>query len=218
MSTTVPDSLPVLSPGAHRRRRDGGCFMEWVSLLAGERWSDHPSCTHPLLAHLARSVNDQLGDAQRQRLVPLIPDVIGLTSDDPRWHLEIALTAVRRAVLVPSDAEVGGALAAGLLTLDRALVRLDGRTPGALRPSTAATLSRVPEAEAWALEYTAGLSVPRYGLVDLARTAVDQGVAVIAAAPGAYEALPALLEESVAVCTRLAGRTSSGAVTPAPVG
>jgi len=28
--------------------------MEFASYLAGERWSDHPACTHPLLAVLAR--------------------------------------------------------------------------------------------------------------------------------------------------------------------
>ncbi len=28
--------------------------MELASYLAGERWSDHPACTHPLLAEAAR--------------------------------------------------------------------------------------------------------------------------------------------------------------------
>ncbi len=32
--------------------------MELASYLAGERWSDHPACTHPLLAAVARDVND----------------------------------------------------------------------------------------------------------------------------------------------------------------
>jgi hypothetical protein len=43
-----PDLLPILSPGKHRSPRTGACFMELASLLAGERWSDHPACTHPL--------------------------------------------------------------------------------------------------------------------------------------------------------------------------
>ena len=30
--------------------------MEFASFLAGERWSDHPACTHPLLAGVARDV------------------------------------------------------------------------------------------------------------------------------------------------------------------
>ena len=46
----LPDLLPVLSRGKHRNPRKGACFMELASYLAGERWSDHPACTHPLLA------------------------------------------------------------------------------------------------------------------------------------------------------------------------
>jgi hypothetical protein len=50
----LPDMLPVLSRGKHRNPRKGACFMELASYLAGERWSDHPACTHPLLASVAR--------------------------------------------------------------------------------------------------------------------------------------------------------------------
>ena len=47
--------------------------MEMASYLAGERWSDHPKCTHPVLASLARCVNDALGDVRRQELAMMIP-------------------------------------------------------------------------------------------------------------------------------------------------
>src|SRR5918995_5906964 len=82
--TAVPDALPVLSRGKHRSPKKGACFMEFASYLAGERWSDHPACTHPLLAAVARHVNDYTSDAGRSRLVELIPSVIGLTGDDLR--------------------------------------------------------------------------------------------------------------------------------------
>ena len=36
--------------------------MEFASYLAGERWSDHPRCTHPLLSAVARLVNDNTSD------------------------------------------------------------------------------------------------------------------------------------------------------------
>ena len=49
--------------GSHRSPRRGACFMEFASYLAGERWSDHPACTDPVLASLARGVNDNLTDA-----------------------------------------------------------------------------------------------------------------------------------------------------------
>jgi hypothetical protein len=86
-----PDLLPILSPGRHRSPRTGACFMELASLLAGQRWSDHPACTHPLLAALARHVNDYTSDAGRQRLAELIPSVIGLTGADLHIDARTAL-------------------------------------------------------------------------------------------------------------------------------
>jgi hypothetical protein len=50
-----PALLPLLSRGKHRSPLKGACFMEFASMLAGERWSDHPACTHPLLAAVAPS-------------------------------------------------------------------------------------------------------------------------------------------------------------------
>lgn len=70
---TVPDLLPLLARGRHRSPRRGACFMELASYLAGERWSDHPACTHPLLARLARDVNDLTSDDARPRLAPSSP-------------------------------------------------------------------------------------------------------------------------------------------------
>jgi hypothetical protein len=57
--------------------------MEVASLLAGERWSDHPSCTHPVLAQLAREVNDYSSDEGRRALASMIPAVVGANSADP---------------------------------------------------------------------------------------------------------------------------------------
>ena len=74
-TSSTPDLMPVLSRGKHRSPKKGACFMELASFLAGEPWSDHPACTHPLLASLARDVNDHLGDRARLRLAPLIPEV-----------------------------------------------------------------------------------------------------------------------------------------------
>ena len=65
------DVMPILSRGRHRSPRRGACFMEFASYLAGERWSDHPACTHGTLAHLARLVNDLTSDAGRARLTPV---------------------------------------------------------------------------------------------------------------------------------------------------
>ena len=96
----LPALLPVLSRGKHRSPRKGACFMEFASLLAGERWSDHPACTHPLLAAVARHVNDFTSDAGRARLAELIPSVIGLTGEDLHIDGRIALGSARLALPV----------------------------------------------------------------------------------------------------------------------
>ena len=99
----APDLVPVLSRGKHRSPRRGACFMELASYLAGEPWSDHPACTHPLLAALARDVNDYTSDAGRGALVELIPSVIGLTGDDLHLDVGVALLCAR-----PPAADHGG--------------------------------------------------------------------------------------------------------------
>jgi len=82
--------LPLLGRGKHRSPRHGACFMELASLLAGERWSDNPACTHRLLSKIARDVNDRTSDSARHGLAMLIPSVINLTSDDPQVDVRIA--------------------------------------------------------------------------------------------------------------------------------
>jgi hypothetical protein len=156
----LPDSMPVLSRGRHRNPRKGACFMEMASYLAGERWSDHPACTHPLLASLARLVNDHTSDTGRQRLAELIPSVIGLTSDDVRWDALIALRAAETALPVVS-AEMQNAMAVSVLSGNRLLAGLDGLPPDTLRPSSRAALLRAPLAARWAHRFTYDVSVSR---------------------------------------------------------
>ncbi len=116
-SSTLPDGIPVLSRGRHRTPRRGACFMELASLLAGERWSDHPSCTHPLLAQLARQVNDHTSDGGRQELLPLIPSVVGRGGNDCTW-LALAVAVAARPILdVPEATQ--RVLAAGLLRAEQ---------------------------------------------------------------------------------------------------
>jgi hypothetical protein len=68
--------------------------MEAVSVAAGLPWSDSPACTHPLLAHLARLVNDACTDAGRQGLVGLVPALATAAPRDP------ALASARLAATV----------------------------------------------------------------------------------------------------------------------
>jgi hypothetical protein len=156
----LPDLMPVLSRGKHRNPRRGACFMEMASYLAGERWSDHPACTHPLLASLARLVNDHTSDAGRQYLAPMIPSVIGLTSDDVRVDARIALRAAATALPVVS-AELQNAMAVSLLSCNRVLAELDGRPPGSLDEASREALLRTPLAARWAYRFTHDVSVSR---------------------------------------------------------
>ena len=102
LSTTIgrrPDGLPMLDRGGHRSPEHGACLMEYVSVLAGTRFSDHPRCTHPALAQLARVVNDEVVDpAARSRLAVLAPDLIGTRCRDPRITLAVMACCLRAAI------------------------------------------------------------------------------------------------------------------------
>lgn len=205
MATDQLDILPMLGRGKHRSPRRGACFMELASYLAGERWSDRPACTHPLLAHLARLVNDATSDAGRPRLAPLIPSVIGLTSPDPQWSHEIAHLVARRALPVVAEG-TQRALAVGLLTMDRLMAPGDDRDPDVPRPTTSAALESVPLATRWARDFIGrglgggthhpGPAILDFAVPGLARACVRD--------PDA--ALRDLLREAVDACETLAGR------------
>jgi hypothetical protein len=152
--------LPILSRGKHRNMRKGACFMEMASVLAGERWSDHPKCTQPLLAELARYVNDCTSDDNRHELVELIPSVVGMRSDDPRMDARISLRCATSALSVASE-ERQNALAVAVLTADRVLADLTGRPVGDLEPRSRAALDSTPRSAKWADELVrrAGISL-----------------------------------------------------------
>lgn len=96
----TPDFLPTLSSGAHDADDGEACVMEYVSMLAGEEWSDRPECTHPVLAHEARTTNDLLLDDDRPRLVPLIGRLFGTTEDSPEIRATLRLVQARRVTLL----------------------------------------------------------------------------------------------------------------------
>jgi hypothetical protein len=150
----IPDGVPVLSRGRHRNPTKGACFMEMASYLAGERWSDHPKCTHPVLASLARCTNDALGDVRRQELAMMIPEVVGLNPDDPR----VAPALMRRASLVAlpiASAERQNVMALAVMGAERYLAEIDGRDPTVLSAEALTALECVPGAERWARDFIA---------------------------------------------------------------
>lgn len=79
-----------LAAGTHLAPEDGTCLMEAVSAVTDDRWTDAPSSTHPLLAHLARLINDAVSDDLRDDLTAFIPDLIDTNSSEPFVHALIA--------------------------------------------------------------------------------------------------------------------------------
>lgn len=202
----------MLARGRHRSPRRGACFMELVSYLAGEKWSDHPRCTHPLLSALARAVNDASSDAARPLLAPLIPAVVGLDGNDVRWSVEIAMIAAVEALPVASAGRQN-ALAVGLLTCERVLDELEDREPGLLRPSTAAVFEEVPGAYEWARGFMTEdrMSIGRFAhdaAPEIVRLSVE-GVAE-ACVPDPDRRLRTMLAVAIEECRTWAG------LSPAP--
>ena len=71
-----------LKNGGHSPMGDDGmCVMEATAYIAGEPWSDHPTCVSRVLTDYCINLNDRWDDVARQRLVPFIPRLIG-TRDD----------------------------------------------------------------------------------------------------------------------------------------
>src|SRR5580693_652446 len=144
--------LPVLSAGRHRSAKRGACFMEYASYLAGERWSDRPTCTHPVLASLARLVNDLTSDGARSNLSTSIPSVVGLNGDDPRVPVLIAILAATSALPVASSMRQS-ALATGLVRCEQLLADWEGPEIDRARVRIRAAFLLTPGTEEWANEY-----------------------------------------------------------------
>src|SRR4051812_33649604 len=70
-----------LAKGSHSSPQQGACLLEVVSMFANEPFSDHPACVSPVLRNFGINLNDQWGGAQRQKLVPFIPRLVGTAGD-----------------------------------------------------------------------------------------------------------------------------------------
>lgn len=134
--------------------------MEYASYLAGADWSDHPDCTHPLLALVAREVNDETSDAARADLVPMIPSVIGVRPQDPRLVPALVVRCVRIVLPVVSW-RFQRNLAAALLTAEYVLAEMEGRPTSEVRAASAQVLAGVSEAAEWATKYLETYVLPR---------------------------------------------------------
>lgn len=193
--------------------------MEYASLLAGEKWSDHPGCTHPLLASLARQVNDHISDDARARLVTFIPSVIGLKSDDPTIDVRIAIRCAAMAIPVVAEPRQR-ALAVSLLVARQVLDELGKTTEEdkGLLDHAAGALASVPHATSWAEEFTAEHHVTARAFRKRSAPAAVR-VAIVgiaeAAIPDADDRLHELLSTVIADCSRSLGGSDTPALSGA---
>jgi hypothetical protein len=181
--------------------------MEYASYLAGERWSDRPSCTHPTMAALARLVNDLTSDAERSGLSILIPSVVGLNGDDPRLPTLVAVLAASSALPIAS-AMRQGALATGLARCDELLATWSGPEVDRARARIRAAFLMAPGTEEWALDFIEQVSPKGSHPVAindeaLLRTAVI-GIADACVAD-ADDRLARLLEQAITESTMILG-------------
>lgn len=206
-----PALVPILSAGRHRTPRTGACFMEFASYLAGERWSDHPACTHPALAFLARMVNDCTSDRARSRLSDLIPAVIGVNGNDRRIEIFLALRVATNALPIASE-ERQRALAVGILACRTRLARLGYPADNELEARIEDALTAAPLATRWAQDFVAqNVAATRDRAVSrMAESIIRTGVLGIAQAcsPGADALLREVLRGAIADCQALLGEAS----------
>jgi len=198
--SNLPDGIPVLSRGRHRTPRRGACFMEFASVLAGERWSDHPSCTHASLGQLARHVNDSTTDSGRQELGLLIPSVVGRRGDDRTW-LTVSVAVAARAILdVPEATQ--RVLSGGLLQAEQLCADAEPDL-AATRRATQLALELVPGAVAWVERLGVRTRInekafAKHCAPTMIRCAVDGVVA--SGSSDCDRRLRALLEVGIAAC------------------
>ena len=88
------DRPPRLSRGIHLSAEDGVCLMEYVSVIAGERFGPEPNCTDPAVAIVAGLVNDAMSDAARTALIDMAPSlaVTRGTTRDQTARVVVAVT------------------------------------------------------------------------------------------------------------------------------
>jgi hypothetical protein len=211
-----PDFVPLLSRGKHRHPRRGACFMEFASYLAGEKWSDHPACTHPLLARLARLINDYSSDAERSQLAGLVPAVVGLTSDDPRVDLRIAWRAAATALPLAVE-QRQRTMALTVVIAHRLRAEVDGRAPDYRGDPTTSVLAQVPLAARWAHEQAGIMPISlrdfrRRGAPAAILYAVDSIAKASVANPDRH--LRELLSSTIDDCTALIGARCVPAAAP----
>jgi hypothetical protein len=87
-----------LSRGRHSSPGEGTCVMELASMLAHERFSDHPQSVCPVIGEFLRTYNDAVDDERRQALYAYAAAAVGTrgTRADERRRARLCAEAAGR--------------------------------------------------------------------------------------------------------------------------
>ena len=69
--------------GKHASPDRGACVVELASMLAGERFSDHPPTVCPVIAGFLRGYNDLMPEQDLPELYPIAARIVGTAG--PKW-------------------------------------------------------------------------------------------------------------------------------------
>lgn len=79
--------LPPLVQGSHTGPEHGLCAMEMVAFMECLPHTDKPECTCNVISVFVIAVNDTLDDNERQKLLPILPELVD-TVVDPKFMQE----------------------------------------------------------------------------------------------------------------------------------
>lgn len=82
------------------------CLLEFVGRLAGEPWTDHPSCVHPTLGAIGRAVHDYSSKEGRPALRPMAPAFIGTAAIGVETPARLVALCVSTALSSPGAARI----------------------------------------------------------------------------------------------------------------
>ena len=185
-----------IKQGSHGSEFNGeACSMELVSWLAGEGFTDAPSCASPVLRRYTIRLNDRWDTEQRQTLKPFLPRMVGTGGDGKdAARVEIAQRMLCTDLLGP------WLRLAGMDERADALTALVAATPEELRR----TLYEI-RTEAWHKRYASRDSL-RAKILERLK---DRPAAVAAAAADAV-AVAAAVADAAAVAVAAAVADAKG--------
>ena len=154
------ERVGAFAVGAHEPNETEMCVMEACAYIAGEPWSDAPSCVSTVVAAFCRSWNDALPEPPRTELLkPLIPEIIGTRTSEADeetrawmatdWLARVCAPAWLRLAGLTKEAEA----------LESCARIVDAVTAGAAQPHIEE--ARRASAAAWAAAWDAAWAAAR---------------------------------------------------------